>query len=118
MILMVYFGCLKGEWVVEMFLVLVVLVVVVFLGKLVVLVDDCIGDIVVVVIDVMVDGDVLFLENICYYKGEEKNDLDFVYVFVENGDFYVNDVFFVVYCVYGFIEGLVKFVFVYVGWIM
>lgn len=66
----------------------------------------------------MKDGDVFVLENVCFYSGEEKNDFEFVKVFVEFVDVYVNDVFGVVYCVYVFIVGIVEYLLVVVGFLM
>lgn len=97
MILFVYFGCFKGQCVVEMSLELVGQLLVDLLGSEVCFVDDIVGDDVLFVIVDFNDGDVLLLQNICYEFGEEKNDLDFVQVLVDFGDIYVNDVFLVVY---------------------
>lgn len=39
------------------------------------------------------DGEILFLENLRFYKGEESNSKDFVAVLSKYGDVYVNDAF-------------------------
>ncbi len=39
------------------------------------------------------DGDVLLLENVRFYPGEEKNDPELAKSFAELADFYVNDAF-------------------------
>lgn len=47
------------------------------LGKEVKLAPDCIGEEVRAMIDAMQPGDVIMLENLRFYPGEEKNDPDF-----------------------------------------
>jgi phosphoglycerate kinase len=41
----------------------------------------------------MADGDILFLENVRFYAGEEKNDIAFGRVLAKYGDIYVNECF-------------------------
>lgn len=67
---------------------------------------------------VMNEGDVLVFENVCFYVGEEKNDVEFVKEFVVFVDIFVNDVFGVVYCVYVFIVGIVDYLLVVFGLLM
>lgn len=89
------------------------------LGKFVVKIDSCIGFDVEVKVGVMVNGDVVLLENVCFFVEEEKNEVGFVEKFVGLVEVYVNDVFGVVYCVYVFIEGVIKFFkFFVVGFLM
>lgn len=56
-------------------------------------VADCIGAEVKKAVDAMKDGDVILLENLRYYKGEEKNDPDFTRELAENAEVYINDAF-------------------------
>jgi phosphoglycerate kinase len=63
------------------------------LGKKVSFVDDCIEDKASYAIDAMNDGDILLLENLRFYKEEEKGDEFFAGQLAENGDVYVNDAF-------------------------
>lgn len=63
------------------------------LGKEVVKCDDCIGDDVASKVSNMKDGDVLLLENVRFYEGEEKNDPEFAKQLAANADLYVNDAF-------------------------
>lgn len=117
-VLLVYFDRLKGKCVDSMSLKVVIFVLEVVLGQLVKFVEEVIGGLVKCVVVDLVKGDVLFLENICFYFGEEENDLIFVVLLVVFGQVYVNDVFLVVYCVYVLIEGIVWLLFVVVGWLM
>ena len=63
------------------------------LGKEVVKCDDCVGDDVASKVSNMKDGDVLLLENVRFYEGEEKNDPEFAKQLAANADLYVNDAF-------------------------
>lgn len=55
--------------------------------------DEAYGDTVKAVISTMNDGDVLLLENVRFYAGEEKNDPKLAKAFAELADLYVNDAF-------------------------
>jgi len=56
-------------------------------------VEDCIGEKVANAVDSMPDGSILVLENLRFYKEEEKGDEFFAGQIAENGDAYVNDAF-------------------------
>ncbi len=56
-------------------------------------VDDCIGDKVINRINNLKDGDVILLENLRYYKGEEKNFPEFVDELQKFTEIYINDAF-------------------------
>lgn len=56
-------------------------------------VPDCIGETVKTAVDSMKDGDVILLENLRFYKGEEKNDPEFVKALAANAEVYINDAF-------------------------
>ena len=56
-------------------------------------VDDCIGDKVINRINNLKDGDVILLENLRYYKGEEKNFPEFVDELQRFTEIYINDAF-------------------------
>lgn len=62
-------------------------------GKKVTKVDDCVGDEVKARVAQMKEGDILLLENLRFYKGEEANDPEFSKKLAELGDVYVNDAF-------------------------
>lgn len=52
----------------------------------------------------------LLLENVWFYKEEEKNDIEFLKKLLENIDFFVLDVFGIVYRVYVLMVGIVDYV--------
>jgi len=79
------------------------------LGKEVKLAGDCIGDEVRAMIDAMQPGDVLMLENLRFYPGEEKNDLDFAKALVNGCDIYVNDAFAVSHRAHASVEAITGF---------
>lgn len=56
-------------------------------------VPDCIGSKVETAALAMADGEVLLLENLRYYKEEEKNDPDFAKALAKLGEIYVDDAF-------------------------
>jgi phosphoglycerate kinase len=63
------------------------------LGQTVELAPDCIGEEVKSKIAALKGGDVLLLENVRFYKEEEKNDIEFSKKLSENIDIFVNDAF-------------------------
>ncbi|MFD1957038.1 phosphoglycerate kinase [Paenibacillus thailandensis] len=63
------------------------------LGKPVAKADEAIGDAVKAQVADLKDGDVLLLENVRFYPGEEKNDPELAKAFAELADLYVNDAF-------------------------
>ena len=63
------------------------------LGQQVEFADDCIGEQAVEKAKDLKAGEVLLLENLRFYKGEEKGDKDFAEKLSKLGDVYVNDAF-------------------------
>ena len=63
------------------------------LGKDVTFLDDCIGETVKNALNAAKSGDVILLENLRFYKGEEKNDPEFAQKLAEAMDCVVNDAF-------------------------
>jgi phosphoglycerate kinase len=63
------------------------------LGKPVVKANEAIGDAVKGQIAALGNGDVLLLENVRFYPGEEKNDPELAKAFAELADLFVNDAF-------------------------
>lgn len=79
------------------------------LGKEVKLAPDCIGDGVSKILDAMQPGDVVMLENLRFYPGEEKNDDDFAKALADHCDIYVNDAFAVSHRAHASVEAITKF---------
>jgi phosphoglycerate kinase len=63
------------------------------LGKEVKKADEAYGDSVKAMVAELNEGDVLLLENVRFYPGEEKNDPELAKAFAELADVYVNDAF-------------------------
>jgi phosphoglycerate kinase len=79
------------------------------LGQEVVKTDDCIGDDVAAKVGALQNGQVLLLENVRFYKEEEKNDPEFAKKLAANADFYVNDAFGTAHRAHASTEGVTKF---------
>jgi len=79
------------------------------LGKTVVKVDDCVGEQVSSAVGKMKDGDVLLLENVRFYPGEEGNDPEFAKQLASVADLYVNDAFGTAHRAHASTEGVTKF---------
>ncbi|MBU5637246.1 phosphoglycerate kinase [Geomonas sp. Red69] len=79
------------------------------LGKEVKLASDCIGDEVRAMIDAMQPGDVVMLENVRFYAGEEKNDVDFAKALANGCEVYVNDAFAVSHRAHASVEAITDF---------
>jgi phosphoglycerate kinase len=92
-ILASHLGRPKGEVVEELRLTAVAKRLEELLGKTVIKTDDAYGDTVKAEIEKMAEGDVLVLENVRFYAGEEKNDAELAKAFAELADVYVNDAF-------------------------
>ncbi|SFB11502.1 MULTISPECIES: phosphoglycerate kinase [unclassified Bacillus (in: firmicutes)] len=92
-ILASHFGRPKGKVVEEMRLTPVAARLSDLLGKEVAKADEAYGEAVQSQIAAMNEGDVLLLENVRFYPGEEKNDPELAKAFAELADVYVNDAF-------------------------
>ncbi|WP_414755408.1 phosphoglycerate kinase [Anabaena sp. CCY 9910] len=79
------------------------------LGQEVVKTDDSIGDEVAAKVAALQNGQVLLLENVRFYKEEEKNDPEFAQKLAANADFYVNDAFGTAHRAHASTEGVTKF---------
>lgn len=62
-------------------------------GKPVAKADETVGDAVKAQVEKLNNGDILLLENVRFYPGEEKNDPEFAKQLAELADIYVNDAF-------------------------
>ncbi|RKN75058.1 phosphoglycerate kinase [Paenibacillus ginsengarvi] len=92
-ILASHLGRPKGQVVEEMRLTPVAARLSELLGKPVTKADEAIGDAVKAQADALKAGDVLLLENVRFYAGEEKNDPELAGQFASLADVYVNDAF-------------------------
>jgi phosphoglycerate kinase len=72
-------------------------------------VDDCIGEKVAAAVAALNDGDILVLENLRFYKQEEKNDPEFAKQLASFGDIYVNDAFGTAHRAHASTEGVTKY---------
>ena len=79
------------------------------LGQDVPLLSDCIGPAVADVISGMTDGSVTLLENVRFYKEEEKNVPEFAEKLAANADLFVNDAFGTAHRAHSSTEGVTKF---------
>lgn len=80
------------------------------LNKNVVLAPDCIGPEVEKLVAGMQPGDVVLLENLRFYEGEEKNDPQFAAALAKLADVYVNDAFGTAHRDHASLTGITKFV--------
>jgi phosphoglycerate kinase len=88
------------------------------LGKEVKKTDEAYGDTVKSVIDSMNEGDVLLLENVRFYPGEEKNDPELAKAFAELADLYVNDAFGAAHRAHASTEGIAHYLPAVSGFLM
>ncbi len=79
------------------------------LNREVLFVDDCIGEKVDAAKQRLQDGDVLLLENLRFYPGEEKNDPEFARELAKYCDVYVNDAFGTAHRAHASTEGVTQY---------
>ncbi|MFB5269642.1 phosphoglycerate kinase [Paenibacillus enshidis] len=92
-ILASHFGRPKGEVVESMRLTPVAARLSELLGRPVAKADEAVGEAVKAQVAELQNGDVLLLENVRFYPGEEKNDPELAKQFAELADLFVNDAF-------------------------
>ncbi|MFZ4591315.1 MAG: phosphoglycerate kinase, partial [Ignavibacteria bacterium] len=109
-ILMSHLGRPKGEKNPKYSLDVVAQFLTTYLNKPVIFTDDCIADDNNVVISAMNEGDILLLENLRFYKEEEKNNPDFAKQLASFGDVYVNDAFGTAHRAHASTEGVTHFI--------
>lgn len=114
-LLLAHFGRPKGDRVSTMSLSLVVGAVERVLGKEVMFVPEVAGDVAAQAAGILRPGDIAILENTRFWKGEEKNDPDFVTGIAAIGDFYVNDAFSAAHRAHATTEGLAHALPAYAG---
>lgn len=71
--------------------------------------NDCIGEEVVKLVSELPAGGVLLLENVRFYKEEEKNDPEFAKKLASLADLYVNDAFGTAHRAHASTEGVTKY---------
>lgn len=81
-----------------------------YLDKRVLFSDDCVSPDNAEVIKNMNEGDVLLLENLRFYKDEEKNNPDFSQKLAAYGDVYINDAFGTAHRAHASTEGVTHFI--------
>ncbi|MEH7391816.1 phosphoglycerate kinase [Bacillus sp. JJ1503] len=79
------------------------------LGKDVKKAEEAYGDTVKELINSMEEGDVILLENVRFYPGEEKNDPELAKAFAEIADIYVNDAFGAAHRAHASTEGIAHY---------
>jgi phosphoglycerate kinase len=80
------------------------------LGKNVLFAEDCIGDNNLNMINNMNEGDVMLLENLRFYKDEEKNIPEFAEKLASYGDIFINDAFGSAHRAHASTEGVTHFI--------
>ncbi|MGN7764273.1 phosphoglycerate kinase [Paenibacillus sp. 22594] len=108
-ILASHMGRPKGEFVDSMRLTSAAVRLSELLGKPVAKADEAVGEAVKAQIAELNEGDVLVLENVRFYKGEEKNDPELAKQFAELADLFVNDAFGAAHRAHASTEGIAHF---------
>ncbi|QFT90568.1 Phosphoglycerate kinase [Bacillus sp. THAF10] len=103
-----HLGRPKGQVVEELRLTAVASRLQELLGKEVKKADEAYGESVKAIVDDMSEGDVLLLENVRFYPGEEKNDPELAKAFAELADVYVNDAFGAAHRAHASTEGIAQ----------
>jgi len=114
-VLLAHFDRPKGKFVPEMSLAPIAPALAKVLGHPVAFAGDCVGADAATAVDAMKPGDVLLLENVRFYPGEEKNDPAFAQALAANGDLYVNDAFSTAHRAHASTEGLAHLLPAYAG---
>ncbi len=109
-ILMSHMGRPKGERNLKYSLNVAVDYLSTVLGKNVLFAGDCIGDNNLNMINNMNEGDVMLLENLRFYKDEEKNIPEFAEKLASYGDIFINDAFGSAHRAHASTEGVTHFI--------
>ena len=117
-ILASHLGRPKGKVVEEMRLTPVASRLAELLDKPVAKVDEAIGEAVKAKVNALNNGDVLLLENVRFYPGEEKNDPELAKAFAELADLYVNDAFGAAHRAHASTEGIAHYLPAVAGFLM
>jgi phosphoglycerate kinase len=84
-------------------------------GRKIIFVSDCVGESVTKALAELLPGEILLLENVRFYEGEEKNDSEFAQKLAENFDVFVNDAFSVCHRDQASVTGVTKYIKGYAG---
>lgn len=117
-ILASHLGRPKGQVVEELRLTPVATRLSELLGKDVKKADEAYGDSVKALISEMNEGEVVLLENVRFYPGEEKNDPELAKSFAELADIYVNDAFGAAHRAHASTEGIAHYIPAVSGFLM
>lgn len=117
-ILASHLGRPKGKVVEELRLTPVAVRLSELFGKEVKKADEAYGDSVKTIVAGMNDGDILLLENVRFYPGEEKNDPELAKAFAELADIYVNDAFGAAHRAHASTEGIAHYLPAVSGFLM
>lgn len=118
LVVMCHFGRPKGEKKPEFSLATVKQEFEKQLGRPVTLAPDVIGDEVEKLAAALKPGDVLMLENVRFYKEEEKNDPEFAKKLAKLGDVYCNDAFGTAHRAHASTEGVAHYLPSYAGFLI
>ncbi len=113
-----HLGRPKGQVVEEMRLTSVAKRLSELLGKEVKKTDEAYGETVKSEVNALSEGDVLLLENVRFYPGEEKNDPELAKEFAALADLYVNDAFGTAHRAHASTEGIAHFIPAVSGFLM
>lgn len=108
-ILASHLGRPKGQVVEELRLTPVAARLSELLGRPVAKANEAIGDAVEAQVAKLKDGDILLLENVRFYPGEEKNDAELSRAFADLADLYVNDAFGAAHRAHASTEGIARY---------
>lgn len=89
-----------------------------FLGRNITFIDDCLSEDAVQAARSLKNGDVMLLENVRFYPGEEKNDPEFAKNLAALGDVFVNDAFSAAHRAHASTAGLAQILPAYAGRLM
>lgn len=117
-LLATHLGRPKGQVVEELRLTAVAQRLSKLLGKEVKKTDEACGESVKAEINALLAGDVLLLENVRFYPGEEKNDPELAKAFAELADLYVNDAFGAAHRAHASTEGIAHYIPAVSGFLM
>ena len=88
------------------------------LNKKVIMAEDCLGPVVQEMVGKLSPGQILMLENVRFYPGEEKNDPEFSQQLAQLGDIYVNDAFGTAHRAHSSTAGIADYLPAYAGFLL